>query len=212
MGRDEFLQRLRTELVNFVSESVIREQLDYYYNYIREECGKGRAESDVVAELGDARLIAKSIIDAAEAGGDRVAATTPFRYSEEEINYNTDEEDLGYEGAHQDSDTVYDPFQSFRERREQEEEYQSSAGQQSGTETVEDGRVEGNENPFRRTFHGRSYQMGGVGCLITAILLFMLLWILGAIIGGVFRLLSPILMPLLVVLVLLWFFKGIMDR
>ncbi len=212
MNREEFLRKLRAELVNFVSESVIQEQLNYYHSYIRDECASGKSEEDVVSELGDPRLIARSIIDAAEAAGDQVATTTPFRYSEEEVNYNTDEEDLDYQGAQEDSEEVRrDPFQGFRETREHNTQY-------SGQETSHDGQTVENdshgesESPFQRNGGApRVYQMGNFGCLITGIVMFFVLYLLGAVIGGIFQLLSPILMPLLVVGVLLWLFRNIMK-
>lgn len=209
MIRDEFLRRLRAELLNSVSDSVIREQISYYYSYIQDGISAGKTEEAVVSELGDVRLIARSIMDAAEAGGDRVAATTPFRYSEEEINYNTDEEDLAYQGAQQDSVYTEEPFQSFGQQSERETRYQSREESADG-QTVENESRGRAERPFMPGAH--FYQMGNAGCLITAVLLFLLLYGLMVLIGGVFRLLSPILMPLLVVLVLLWFFKGIMDN
>ncbi|MFC2734385.1 MAG: DUF1700 domain-containing protein [Oribacterium sp.] len=98
MTREEFLRALRAELSNSVSEERIREQLSYYQDYIASECKKGRSEEEVVSELGEPRLLAKTIADAAEAGGDRIARETPFRHEESEINYNSDEEDRQYRG------------------------------------------------------------------------------------------------------------------
>lgn len=213
MNREEFLRRLRAELVNHVSESVIQNQLNYYYNYIEEGIRAGKPESSVLEELSDVRLIARSIIDAAEAGGDRVAVTTPFRYSDEDINYNTDEEDLRYQGAHEDSTEDREPFVGGKQRSEHENGGQESRAFYEG-QSVEDSTETGDENAFQRLFRGgpHVYQMGNAGCLITAVILFFLLYGLMALLGGIFKLLSPVLMPLLVVLVLLWFFKGMMDR
>ena len=102
MTREEFLRALRAELSNSVSEERIREQLSYYQDYIASECKKGRSEEEVVSELGEPRLLAKTIADAAEAGGDRIARETPFRHEESEINYNSDEEDRQYRGIDSD--------------------------------------------------------------------------------------------------------------
>lgn len=38
----------------------------YYDNYIQEEVRKGRTEADVIAELGDPWVIARTIIDSVE--------------------------------------------------------------------------------------------------------------------------------------------------
>ena len=99
MNKKEFLQTLRGELTNSVSGEVIEEQLRFYSDYINTEIAKGRGEEEVVAELSAPNLLARSIIEAADAGGDRVARTTPFRYEEKDINYASDEEDLQYRGT-----------------------------------------------------------------------------------------------------------------
>ena len=77
--------------MNSVSGEVIEEQLRFYSDYISTEIAKGRAEEEVISELSAPNLLARSIIDAADAGGDRVARTTPFRYEEKDINYASDE-------------------------------------------------------------------------------------------------------------------------
>ena len=99
MNKKEFLQALRGELTNSVSGEVIEEQLRFYSDYINTEIAKGRGEEEVVAELSAPNLLARSIIEAADAGGDRVARTTPFRYEEKDINYASDEEDMRYQGT-----------------------------------------------------------------------------------------------------------------
>ena len=73
MNKEEFLHQLTVALNLNVSDRRIHEQLAYYDHYITEEVKKGRSEEEVVAELGSPRLLAKTIIDAAEADGDRVA-------------------------------------------------------------------------------------------------------------------------------------------
>ena len=61
MTRDKFLQELRIALQGRVPQKEANEQLRYYENYIIEESRKGRTEAEVLAELGDPRLIAKTI-------------------------------------------------------------------------------------------------------------------------------------------------------
>ena len=119
MNKKEFLQALRGELINSVSGQIIEEQLRFYSEYIDTEMGKGRGEEEVVAELSAPNLLARSIIEAADAGGDRVARTTPFRYEEKDINYASDEEDLRYQGTASEKDRFDSETESLRyERRE----------------------------------------------------------------------------------------------
>ena len=70
MTRREFLDGLRTALGNDLSGSVIQENVDYYNGYISDEVRKGRQEEDVIAELGDPWVIARTIIDSGEGQGE----------------------------------------------------------------------------------------------------------------------------------------------
>ena len=54
MTRQEFLARLREALESELDRRTVQENVDYYSSYIIEETAKGRPESDVIAELGDA--------------------------------------------------------------------------------------------------------------------------------------------------------------
>ena len=63
MNREEFLRGLENALSGNVPPSVVRDNLRYYDDYIRSERQKGRSESDIMDELGDPRLIAKTLID-----------------------------------------------------------------------------------------------------------------------------------------------------
>ena len=187
MTKQDFLNRLEAELRLFVSPEVISRQLSYYSDYIDEQIQTGKSENEVVSELGDPRLLAKSITDAAEAGGDRVAVETPFRYTEQDINYNSDEEDRQYKGAAEDSGKSRETFRSFSERTEDEE---------------------------RPHFHYYSFdnRKHRIGCLMSVILNFFLLYFLIQLIGGALALLLPALFPVLIILVIIWIIVDIRSR
>ncbi len=70
MSREEFLKGLQDALSGQVSPVVVQENLKYYDEYIRGECGKGRREAEVMEELGDPRLIARTIEDTTPGAGD----------------------------------------------------------------------------------------------------------------------------------------------
>ncbi len=61
MNRSQFIRELREALKNNVSEADVQENVRYYAKYIDDEVKKGRSEKEVVAELGDPWLIAKTI-------------------------------------------------------------------------------------------------------------------------------------------------------
>ncbi len=67
MTKLEFLSGLETALSGEVSQQVFLENMQYYRGYIEDELRKGRSEGEVLEELGSPRLIARTIIDAAEA-------------------------------------------------------------------------------------------------------------------------------------------------
>lgn len=63
MNRQEFLQKLKEALENDLSGRIVQDNLNYYSQYIADEIKKGRAEQEVVDELGDPWMIARTIID-----------------------------------------------------------------------------------------------------------------------------------------------------
>ncbi len=66
MTRQEFISELRIALQGQVDPATIRDNVDYYETYIMQESRKGRTEEEVLAELGNPRLIAKTIISTEE--------------------------------------------------------------------------------------------------------------------------------------------------
>lgn len=81
MDRTEFLDRLQRALASGVSSSQVAENVRYYQDYIDVEIRKGRSEEEVLASLGDPRLLAKSIIEANKRAG--ISEGTNRNYDEE---------------------------------------------------------------------------------------------------------------------------------
>lgn len=69
MYRNKFLSSLREALEGNMSEQAVKENLQYYKTYIEDEVKKGRTEKEVVEELGDPWIIAKTLIESP--GGDQ---------------------------------------------------------------------------------------------------------------------------------------------
>ena len=63
MSRREFLEVLRGQLSGQMTQGRAAAHVRYYEDYIQSQVRNGRSESDVLAELGDPRLIAKTLID-----------------------------------------------------------------------------------------------------------------------------------------------------
>lgn len=66
MNKQEFIDRLRMALSGKVSAGLVEENVSYYEDYINSQMRMGASEEKVLSELGDPRLIAKSIITANE--------------------------------------------------------------------------------------------------------------------------------------------------
>lgn len=62
MSKQEFLEKLRLALNGRVSAGIVTENIRYYEDYINIETRKGRSEEDVLEQLGDPRLLARTII------------------------------------------------------------------------------------------------------------------------------------------------------
>lgn len=65
MSKQQFLDELAARLREEGAELLVAENLNFYRSYIEEEVAKGRSEEEVLAELGNPALIARSILDAA---------------------------------------------------------------------------------------------------------------------------------------------------
>lgn len=71
MTKREFLDLLESSLKGQIPPSAVASNLQYYRDYIAGEVAKGRSEESVLEELGDPRLIARTILSAAGAAGER---------------------------------------------------------------------------------------------------------------------------------------------
>ena len=63
MNRTEFLDTLRSQLSGQMHEGKVAAHVRYYEDYIRQEMNRGRSEQEVLEELGDPRLIARTILE-----------------------------------------------------------------------------------------------------------------------------------------------------
>lgn len=77
MTKQEFLQGLEERLTAEGAFQLVRENLDFYGNYIDGEVAKGRTEEEVLEELGDPSMIGRTILEAAGYDIDGVPDTNP---------------------------------------------------------------------------------------------------------------------------------------
>ena len=84
MSKNEFLESLRSQLSGQMHEGKAAAHVQYYRNYIEEQMQKGRSEEEILAELGDPRLIAKTLCDTEAASPQEgLSDDGDFYYSEE---------------------------------------------------------------------------------------------------------------------------------
>ena len=82
MNKDEFLRGLEEALAGEVPAAVIRDNVNYYGSYISQETAKGRTVDEIVAEIGDPRIVAKTIAEHAEAEGETGSEAESGTYRE----------------------------------------------------------------------------------------------------------------------------------
>lgn len=80
MTKQEFLEKLRLALNGRVSSEQLTENMHFYEDYINVEIRKGRTEEEVLAGLGDPRLIARTIV---ETQGNEKSATEERKKDDE---------------------------------------------------------------------------------------------------------------------------------
>lgn len=63
MNKNDYLASLRSYLNGRISDAEVNSNIDYYSAYIDGEVSRGRSEEEVLDELGDPGLIARTLID-----------------------------------------------------------------------------------------------------------------------------------------------------
>ena len=69
MNKTEFIEKLQRALAGGLDSGQVASNVRYYQDYIDSEIRKGKRESEVMEQLGDPRLLAKSIIEANKRAG-----------------------------------------------------------------------------------------------------------------------------------------------
>ena len=89
MNRTEFLETLRSQLAGQMHEGKVAAHVRYYEDYIQSQVRSGRSEQEVLSELGDPRLIARTLLDTDMDNGQMDYAEYST-YSEMDDNMETD--------------------------------------------------------------------------------------------------------------------------
>lgn len=93
MDREEFIEKLQRALAGGLSSGQVAENVRYYQEYIDSEVRRGRSETEIMNQLGDPRLLAKSIIEANKRAGASYGSNQEY---DEEVSADTlDENQAG---------------------------------------------------------------------------------------------------------------------
>ncbi|MDO4262543.1 MAG: DUF1700 domain-containing protein [Eubacteriales bacterium] len=85
MDKKTFIETLRRALYGKLDAAALEEHVRYYDRYISQETANGRSEKSVLDELGDPRLIARTILETADMRAPRT------RYTIDEDQVETEE-------------------------------------------------------------------------------------------------------------------------
>lgn len=186
MNKREFLQKLREYLSYELPARYIEKNIRYYDEYIDGEVGHGRSAAEVIEELGDPQLIAKSITDSIKAGADGIPN------SEDDVDFTEEIYENGGPEASQ---------RAFR--------YRGSSSYSEGGPGASDNKFgpDGtNEQPdINNPFGGwHVYSTGGSGCLFLTILICLVIFSLFSLLGAVLGAISPVLAPVFIAFLILW--------
>lgn len=90
MNKKEFLDTLYNQLYGQMAEGAIAAHVQYYRNYIEDAVNQGRTEEDVLNELGDPRLIARTLLDtdSAASGNPQTTGSYSEPYADNSYEYN----------------------------------------------------------------------------------------------------------------------------
>lgn len=89
MSKKEFLDILYNQLSGQIPEGSVAAHVQYYRNYIEDEQQKGRTETDILNDLGDPHLIARTLLDTeVGAGNPQNGSTYSATYNEADSDYN----------------------------------------------------------------------------------------------------------------------------
>ena len=93
MTRTEFMEELQRSLSGAMGNSAVNGHMRYYQEYFDIQLGSGKGEEEIAGELGNPRLLAKTIIDASKREG-RNGGGTAYDEVYEENAHDTGKESL----------------------------------------------------------------------------------------------------------------------
>ncbi len=92
MNQEAFIREFQDALAGKVSDHIIRENTEYYRNYIRTQMNQGKTEKEVLGTLGDPRLLAKTVVESQKFSREEQSAYREYQgTANEQESYNSEE-------------------------------------------------------------------------------------------------------------------------
>ena len=199
MSREEFLRGLEEALAGEVPASVVRDNLNYYSSYLSQELAKGRTMEEIIEEIGEPRIVARTIIDstdaAAEAGDYGAYEDRSSRDGYGNSGYG------GYDGGREEYGNGYDGGRSGYGSG-----YDGGSRKDGGYGSYE-------EDPRKRWFQSHNIHYIDLNKwywkLLFGAIAILLIVLVFSIVSGIFALLIQFAGPILLILFLYWFIKSL---
>ena len=198
MNKRDFLNKLEELLAYELPERLVRKNIEFYSDYIDNAVAEGKSQAEVLNDLGDPQLIAKTIVDAAKSGADGIPNTEDDTDFSGEIFGTGRADDNAYgrtgsagTGGYQGAENGYNGS--------------STRGPAGGFSEDPADTGEGRTfNPFGGNIHVYGHNFGCGTGVVLLLVFFLVISVIGTILGA----LTPILGPILLVMLLMWFFRG----
>ena len=199
MSREEFLRGLEEALAGEVPGSVVRDNLNYYSSYLSQELAKGRTMEEIIEEIGEPRIVARTIIDstdaAAEAGDYGAYEDRSSRDGYGNSGYG------GYDGGRSGYGNGYDGGR------------EGYGGGYDGGSRKDGGYGSYEEDPRKRWFQSHNIHYIDLNKwywkLLFGAIAILLIVLVFSIVSGIFALLIQFAGPILLILFLYWFIKSL---
>lgn len=199
MSREEFLRGLEEALAGEVPASVVRDNLNYYSSYLSQELAKGRTMEEIIEEIGEPRIVARTIIDstdaAAEAGDYGAYEDRSSRDGYGNGGYS------GYDSGQSGYGNGYDGGRS------------GYGGGYDGGSRKDGGYGSYEEDPRKRWFQSHNIHYIDLNKwywkLLFGAIAILLIVLVFSIVSGIFALLIQFAGPILLILFLYWFIKSL---
>ena len=195
MSREEFLRGLEEALAGEVPASVVRDNLNYYSSYLSQELAKGRTMEEIIEEIGEPRIVARTIIDSTD------AAAEAGDYGAYEDRSSRDGYGNGGYGGYDSGRDSYDGGRGGY-----------GSGYDGGSRK-DGGYSSFGEDPRKRWFQSHNIHYIDLNKwywkLLFGAIAILLIVLVFSIVSGIFALLIQFAGPILLILFLYWFIKSL---